>query len=99
LEINVGAEAKYDSNVLGSRAATATLRGLEREDVILSPRIEAVVSMPVGPVQLAADGSLGYDFYTRNTELDSERIALNASAMAGAANCGLTVNGGYSRGQ
>lgn len=95
----VVADATYDNNVLRSRSDTEALRGLEKEDVVLRPRVEGTVALPAGPVQLTLSGLVGYDIYTRNSELSRERIDLNASALGGLPGCGAAVNGGYSRAQ
>jgi hypothetical protein len=99
IEINAAADATYDSNVLGSRPSTAAQRGLEKDDIIIRPRVEGIIGLPAGPFQLSLSGLVGYDFYTKNSELDSERIDLQASASGHVAACGGAVNGGYSRAQ
>lgn len=99
LEANVAADAIYDSNVLRSRSNTQALRGLAKEDVILRPRVEGLVALPAGPVQLMLSGLVGYDIYTRNSELNRERIDLRASAAGGLPGCGAALSGAYSRSQ
>lgn len=99
IDLNVATDVTYDSNVLRSRSGTEAARGLDKEDVILRPRVEGSVALPVGPVQLSVNGLVGYDIYTRNSELNRERINLTASAQGGIPSCGANVTGGFSRGQ
>ena len=99
IELSVAADATYDSNVLGGRVSTENDRGLEKEDLILRPRVEGTVALPAGPVQLSLSGLVGYDIYTRNDELSSERINLRASAAGGLPGCGAAVSAAYSRAQ
>lgn len=100
IDINLGTDVTYDSNIIGSQASQAqALRGLEKKDVVIRPRAEAIVSLPAGPFQIGLDGSFGYDFYTRNSRLNSEQIIVDANVAGGLPNCGVTVDGGYRRGQ
>jgi hypothetical protein len=76
--VKFGAQATvlHDSNVSRSDAATATLRGIVREDTIFSPAVTADVLLPVSRQSIYLQGSVGYDFHDKNTQLDTANLDL-----------------------
>ena len=99
VSLDLAGDVIYDSNILGARQGTEGLRGVSKDDIILRPSLEALITLPAGPVQLGLNGSLGYNFHTENKQLDSERIDVNATASVNRGGCGAIVNGGLFRSQ
>ncbi|ODP36472.1 outer membrane beta-barrel protein [Sphingomonas turrisvirgatae] len=99
VNIELAGEATYDSNIARSNAAGAAARGLEREDVRFSPSIEADLTLPTGPAVVTLAATVAYDFHARNSQLDRERLNLQAGAASKFAMCDVGVQGGYSRRQ
>ncbi|MGC6401644.1 outer membrane beta-barrel protein [Sphingomonas sp. FW199] len=99
VDVGVAVDAIYSGNTTRGRSETATARGLVQSDFLLNPKIEGNVRLPVGPVQLAVSGDIGYQLYARNTQLNRERISLTANAGTAIGPCGLMLNGNYSRAQ
>jgi hypothetical protein len=99
LDITVGGEALYDSNVARASDAGAIARRLKKEDVRFSPTLEANVSIPTGKALFTLQGLAGYDFYARNSRLNRERINLIGTAGSKLARCDVGVQGGFARSQ
>ena len=99
ITIGVTGQATYDSNTPQSGAIFAEARGLEREDVRFTPAVTIDAVIPIGRQTLSLGGSVGYDFYARNTQLNSERIGLDAAAGLKLAGCDVGLSAGYSRRQ
>lgn len=97
--IELGIFARHDSNIARSDAARAALRGLERSDERISPTLTVEIVRPAGPSTFSLVGSAGYDFHASNTELDRERIGLDAGAQIIAGICGVELNGNIRRRQ
>lgn len=76
VRFGVQATVIHDSNVARSDAATAAIRGIQREDTIFSPAVTADVLLPLSRQSLFLRGSAGYDFHDKNTQLDSENLDL-----------------------
>lgn len=87
----------YDTNVAASDAAFAAERGLTREDVSVEPSVAIDALLPVNREAVFLDGSIGYDFYDRNTLLNRERINLAGGVSAQLARCKPQVTGSYAR--
>ncbi len=86
----VQATVLHDTNVSRSDAATAALRGIVREDTIFSPAVTADVLLPISRQSIYLQGSVGYDFHDKNTQLDTENLDLVG---------GLNLNFGPCQGQ
>lgn len=91
--------ARYDSNVPRLDEDTVAIRNLEKEDFRLSPAVQLDLSRNLGRHQLGLRAQLGYDFYIRNTTLNSERLSVEPSAYLNLPVCDLIVQGLVSRQQ
>jgi hypothetical protein len=96
---SVDAALAYDSNVAGLDALTAAKEGLKPSDDIFSPGVAADVVLPVGPDSVFLHGSAGYNFYGRNTILNSQDVHLDGGFDARLARCNSQVTATYTNGQ
>jgi hypothetical protein len=83
-ELSFTAQLRHDGNL-----DSGSTPGLETSDDRLSIGAAIRLARPFGRHSLALDGFLGYDFYRRNTQLNSERIALSGDAEIDAGFCQL----------
>jgi hypothetical protein len=93
--INIDAlvTATYDSNIARSNATIAAQRGISPEDFITAPSIAVDIRVPLSRQSVFLKGSVGYDFYARNTILNSANINLQGGANLLVRNCEATVSG------
>ncbi|MCJ2180048.1 hypothetical protein [Novosphingobium album (ex Hu et al. 2023)] len=98
-DVVLSARGLYDGNVIRGSAALADQRGLEKDDFRLTPSIDADIYKVLGTGYLSLNGSVGYDFYARNTRLNRERIATDLGAGAMLGPCGVDTTAGFSRSQ
>lgn len=68
----------YDTNTLRLGDGLAPTNGGQREDLRISPLVNASVGMPIGRQQVFVVGSLGRDYYINNTQLNRNRYSLGA---------------------
>ncbi len=99
LQFDLSGSLLYDSNVARGSDAAAASRGLEKEDIRLSPAVGVTLNKTLGVHQVALTGSAGYDFYTRNERLNRERVALDASATLRLPICTVDLRTNFSRRQ
>lgn len=97
--VTVQFSSTYFSNIAGSSAAFAGLRGIKREDIVYDPTVLANLVEPTGGVTLFLMGQAGYDIHQRNSILDRERIDLQAGADTQLNVCDTTVTGSWGRHQ
>jgi hypothetical protein len=99
--IRAGVEASYDSNVFGvSDAAigTGSIQNRSKDDFSLSPTLQLDILLPFGRQSAFLRGTIGYDFYQKNSELNRERILLDAGANLNLiSSCSAVVSGSYAR--
>lgn len=93
VKIEATASASFDSNVAHSGAALAAQRGITPRDTVISPTVSIDLSLPVGLQQLFLKGSVGYDFYGRNSQLNSQDINLTGGVAARLRACKATLTG------
>lgn len=96
IDIQAVVTETYDSNVARSDAALAAARGVKQQDSITEPSIAVDILLPVSRQAVFLKGSAGYDFYGRNTILNSGRINLQGGVQALLRSCKATVAGGIS---
>jgi hypothetical protein len=90
----------YDSNPARGSAVNAAERGIEPDEVTLSPSITAVYSRSVGLQGLALSANFGYDYHTKNSDLSSEHLNFSVIGnRAVGAFCSLGGNANYNRSQ
>lgn len=100
ISATVNTRLTYDSNVLGGRGVLRDPNVESADDWLLSPSLGVNVTQGLGRQSLTLTGSLGYDFYRRNSELNRENINLNGLGnLQGPAGCAGTLGLGYARRQ
>lgn len=99
VKFGVQATVVHDSNVSRSDAATAAIRGIQREDTIFSPAVTADVLLPVSRQSLYLRGSVGYDFHDKNTQLDTENLDFEGGANLRFGPCEGQLGGSFHHGQ
>jgi Putative beta-barrel porin 2 len=92
-------ESEYQSNVAGGDAAVAALRGLKQEDIVFTPTLLVDAFKPFGRESVFLVGSVGYNFYDRNTILNRESFNLSGGVNGQLSICRATATGGYVRRQ
>jgi hypothetical protein len=100
VNVSLGTRLVYDTNAL--RAAGTTTGGTPRsgEDFIISPTATVDILLPVSRQSVYLSGSIGYDFYADNSQLDQESISLAGGAnLAVGRGCTGNVGVDYTRGQ
>lgn len=98
-EISFDLNGVYEDNVPRSSDALAQQRGLEQEDFILSPTVSLNIVRLIGTAEVAVRGQVGYVFHANNSELDRERIGLNAQAEVPVGPCRVGPEVGFQRRQ
>jgi hypothetical protein len=90
----------YDSNPARGSATNAAIRGVESGEVTFTPSITAGYSHSVGLQGLALSANFGYDYHSKNTELNSENLNFSlVGNRAVGARCSLGGGATYSRAQ
>ncbi|MCT2398409.1 hypothetical protein [Novosphingobium mangrovi (ex Huang et al. 2023)] len=98
-DIVITARGLYDGNVVRGTEDLALQRDLKRRDFRFTPSVDADIYQPLGPGYVSLTGSVGYDFYARNTRLNRERIDANLGAGGVFGPCGVETKAGVSRKQ
>ncbi|MFN3627942.1 MAG: hypothetical protein ACK4S3_08695, partial [Parvibaculum sp.] len=99
LRVQLNARAVYDDNVPRSNAALAALRGVEQEDWIFSPSVSIDLQQPIGRQTVFLMGSVGYNFYEKNDELNREQISLRGGVNSVFGPCAFDLSGDVKRQQ
>jgi hypothetical protein len=89
----------HDSNVARLDSGAAGLRGIQSSDNIFSPALLLNINRRIGRESVYLSGRAGYDFYDRNTILNSQRINLSGGGSASIGRCAVNANVNYARGQ
>jgi hypothetical protein len=77
----------YDTDVSRSDAEIAHLRGLQQADVNTTPTLNVNLLRAIGEQSVFLRGSAGYDFYARNTVLDTDQVDMTGGADLRAGAC------------
>ena len=77
-DVKFDVTAEFNSNVARSDAARAAARDLSRSDQRITPGLSVDLARNLGQTRLWLNGSAGYDFYRRNSQLNRERIGLES---------------------
>lgn len=98
--ITLGVSARYDSNVarIGDFGVVNPVQA-QGEDIRVGPYLSIDFARNVGRHQVGLQSTLGYDFYVRNSQLDSERISVDPYVSLDLPVCDLVVSGSVSRRQ
>lgn len=99
MDLRFDLSAVLEDNIARSSDALAGQRGLEPEDVVISPTLTLNIVQQVGAVELGLAGSVGYRIYSKNEELNRESIALSARARFQLGPCRVDPTVGIRRGQ
>jgi hypothetical protein len=99
IELSASLRTQYDTNVARSSEAIAQARGLEREDVRISPSLQLRVSQPAGPHLFSLTGVAGRDFHLRNSILGRENLQARAGVNSQWGRCRTGLEGSISRRQ
>lgn len=97
LDFGARATVLHDSNVSRSNTTLADDRGITPADVIFTPSLTFDLLWPLGRQSFFANGAVGYDFYNKNDQLNSDRLNLTSGLNGQAGPCMGTVQGGFSR--
>lgn len=99
VDIRASGRATYDSNTVRRRASLPGAE-LEAEDIRFTPSAVLDIVLPFSRQALFLNGSIGYDFYLRNSRLNRERIGLIGGAdLRLPMDCSTRVAGEYARQQ
>lgn len=98
IDLNLDFITKYDENVSRVSDEVAHTRNVSRSDVSISPMITVDVERPLGSQnRVGVTGHVGYQFYRRNTQLNRERISLNADSDFKVGPCWISPRANFSR--
>lgn len=96
--LTANVSARYESNV--ARIDDPVLlaqRGIAQEDVRISPSLQLDAARNIGRHLLGLRAYLGYDFYTRNTQLNRERLLIEPYAYVNLPVCDLAIDASVGR--
>lgn len=99
MDITAGGTVAYQSNAARSSAARAAARGLHRSEETFSPSIGIDLLHASGRATIGVTASAGYDFHSRNTQLNRERLSASANAGLAVAICNVGADVSFSRRQ
>lgn len=97
--LSLAVDTSYISNVTRSSEAQAAVRGLSRDDVRITPSINADIIKTFGRHTATLAGGAGYDFNLRNKRLNSERINLVGRLAFDLPICDTDVSANFARNQ
>ena len=98
-ELSFSLVTRADSNVPRLNENSPNLRNLAFSDVTVSPAILLAVERNLGRHRIGLRSRLGYRFYARNTQLNSEDISVAPFVNLDLPVCDLFVQGDVSRRQ
>lgn len=96
-DITFSLNARYDNNVPRLNDLQPNVRNLTRSDVKISPVLRLDVARNLGRQQVGLRSQLGYDFYTRNSDLDRERLIVEPYAYLDLPVCDVSLQALASR--
>lgn len=99
--IRADVDLNYDSNAFGVSKALEPVRlagSRSKDDISITPSLQLDILLPFGRQSAFVRGGIGYDFFTKNSELNRERINLDLGTNLQVTNfCTTTINGTYLR--
>lgn len=99
LAITTQVGTTYDSNVARASAAEAQRLNVSPGDVYVQPTVAIDALEPVGRESVFLTGSVGYNFYAHNTQLNRDTIDLTGGVSARVSRCLPQITGNYVRAQ
>lgn len=96
-QVDLIADLIYDDNVSRSSGALAAARGLKPSDVIFEPTVAVNLGRVFGRESAFLKGTLGYDFYDRNSRLNRENIDVSGGVNGQFLRCQESVTASYDR--
>lgn len=97
--LTVSNDVFYDTKIARGNDTAAELRGIQNEDVRVTPTASFDMTLPRGRALFAARGSIGYDAYARNDRLNRERLSFGAAAKLPLVFCAIAPDVAFSRRQ
>lgn len=101
ISIRAAVDASYDSNTFGLSdllVERGALRGRSKDDFSFTPSLSIDAFLPFGRKSVYARGSIGYDFFARNTQLNRENINLGLGGNIQVTNsCSAGADANYTR--
>lgn len=96
LSLGASVESSYDSNV---RRGFNQANSGDNDDFIIEPTVNVGYGRALGVGRVSFGGSLGYKFYQRFDNLNSERISVDGSGSTTLGPCALSTTGSFTRRQ
>jgi predicted porin len=97
LDITASGRIEYDTNVLRASDPLQVTSSGSKSDIRYTPSLDLDIYLPLSRQAVFLGGSIGYDFYHRNTQLNSERISLRGGADYQLGRCSGTLSADYAR--
>ncbi|NNM77248.1 outer membrane beta-barrel protein [Sphingomonas sp. ID1715] len=99
--IRAAVDVSYDSNAFGLSDALirqGRLAGRSKDDISITPSLQLDITQPFGRQAAYLRGTIGYDFYLQNSQLQRERIQLDGGVNLQVGHgCSGGVNAAYGR--
>jgi hypothetical protein len=99
LDIGVTILNSYDTNILRLPEGASAPPGQSRDDIRATPSFTIDAEQPLGRQSVFLAGTVGYDFYRENNELERERIELAGGLNLNLRSCGSKLTVSYARQQ
>jgi hypothetical protein len=87
----------YDSNVRRTSVRSLYASDLSKDDFLVPLGVDVDLLIPSGGNIYSLQGRVGYDFYLRNSRLNSEEIALTGAYQRQISRCSAGLNGSIAR--
>jgi hypothetical protein len=97
-DVSAVGRAEYDTNVARGSSALASVRGVRKDDIKYTPSVTVDLGSPLGRQYVFLTGSVGYEFYQYNQQLERERISATGGTSGQFGRCGGALVGSYTRG-
>ncbi len=99
-DLSFSARDSFDTDSLKGADIRQNRPGAEKGDFVFAPTLNGNISQPIGRHFVTIGGSLGYQFYKRNSYLNRENIALQGGVTLRATReCNLSFSGTIQRRQ
>ena len=100
MDFTLSSRTTYDSNLLRRTTSTGITAPRQADDIRFTPTAHLEIVYPLSRQALFFNGSVGYDFYAHNTQLNRERLNLAGGAdLRFGTSCGTRLTAEYVRQQ
>ena len=89
----------YDSNVARTSLGRFNANYRSKDDFLIPVGVDVDLLIPWGPNIFSLQGRVGYDFYLRNSRLNSDEIGLTGAYQRQISRCSVGLNVALSRGR